>query len=468
MTLPPFGVDFLRDAMTHSESALFISRKNAKSAIIAVYLLGRLVGPLRTAGYRAGVVSIDREKASELWRQCSEIAVASGLEGLTFRKSIPRSIVGPSGTVDILSADASAGHASGFDDAIVDELGKMKERDRGLINGMRSSVSARGGRFIALSILGDSPFPREILERQHDPAVCVHLYKADDDAELDDPVQWEKGNPALGTIKSLKHMEDGSRRALLSPLDQNDFKAEELNIPVDPARQLIVAMTDWKKCIVPADDMPPRAGGCIIGLDVGGASSMTSAVILWPESGRLECYGAFGDDPPLHLRAQGDRIPYMEMLQAGELTMYTGQVTPATPFIYDLAARLQGETILAIGSDRYRDRETIQAIKRAGVNWPPVDFRPFGHGKDGSEAIRCFQRLVLAQPPRVRIQHPSMLLTSAIADSKITYNEQNFEGLDKARQVGRIDALSAAIVAAFLASPYIDQPDRPKLRSFTL
>ena len=32
MTLPPYLVDFLRDALTHSESALLIGRKNAKSA----------------------------------------------------------------------------------------------------------------------------------------------------------------------------------------------------------------------------------------------------------------------------------------------------------------------------------------------------------------------------------------------------------------------------------------------------
>ena len=50
LELPPYGVDFLRDALTVPESLLSIARKNAKSAIIAVYLLGRLVGPLRYQG----------------------------------------------------------------------------------------------------------------------------------------------------------------------------------------------------------------------------------------------------------------------------------------------------------------------------------------------------------------------------------------------------------------------------------
>ena len=58
--------EFVRDALTHREAFLCISRKNAKSAIVAAYLLARLVGPLRTPGYRAGVCSVNREKAGEL------------------------------------------------------------------------------------------------------------------------------------------------------------------------------------------------------------------------------------------------------------------------------------------------------------------------------------------------------------------------------------------------------------------
>ncbi len=62
LALPDYGVEFIRDALTHRESFLCIGRKNAKSAIVAVYLLGQLVGPLRVPGYRAGVCSVNKEK----------------------------------------------------------------------------------------------------------------------------------------------------------------------------------------------------------------------------------------------------------------------------------------------------------------------------------------------------------------------------------------------------------------------
>ena len=79
---------------------------------------------------------------------------------------------------NILAADASAGHSSGYDLALVDEIGLLKERDRSLISGLRSSVSAKGGKFVSLSVRGSGPFIPEILKRRGDPALRVHLYEA--------------------------------------------------------------------------------------------------------------------------------------------------------------------------------------------------------------------------------------------------------------------------------------------------
>ena len=85
---------------------------------------------------------------------------------LEFRKSpAPGHIRTPDGsTAEFLSADKSSGHSSGFDIVIVDELGLMGERD--LVAGMRTATSARNGRFIALSIRGQSPLLEEMLERR--------------------------------------------------------------------------------------------------------------------------------------------------------------------------------------------------------------------------------------------------------------------------------------------------------------
>ena len=66
--IPAYGEAFLRDAMADDcrEALLCLGRKNAKSAIVAVLVLGYLAGPLKRAGFRAGVASISKEKAGEL------------------------------------------------------------------------------------------------------------------------------------------------------------------------------------------------------------------------------------------------------------------------------------------------------------------------------------------------------------------------------------------------------------------
>ena len=83
------------------------------------------------------------------------IAEASGLHGLRFLRSpAPGRVESDYGAVDILSSDSTSGAAAGFDLACFDELGLTGPRDRELVNSLRSSVSARNGRFLSLSVRG--------------------------------------------------------------------------------------------------------------------------------------------------------------------------------------------------------------------------------------------------------------------------------------------------------------------------
>ena len=117
--------------------------------------------------------------------QVASIALASGLErAVTIRKSpYPGKIESATGTLETLSADRTAGQASGFDLVIVDETGLMPERSRELLAGLRSSVSAKGGRIVHISVRGDSPLFAEILSN---PATLAHVYAAPDDCAVDD------------------------------------------------------------------------------------------------------------------------------------------------------------------------------------------------------------------------------------------------------------------------------------------
>ena len=220
MALPGFALDFLRAGWSAHESALSVARKNAKSAVCAVLALGYLAGPLRVPGWRGAIASVSKEKAAELRGQVAAIAEASGLDIRIRRAPYPGKIESATGTLEVLSSDRTAGHSSSFDLVIVDETGLMPERARELLAGLRSSVSAKGGRILHISVRGDSPLFAEVLAN---PATVAHQFSAPDGCTIDDESAWEAANPALGTIK------------------QRGYMAHEVNRNLDPIRPAVFA-----------------------------------------------------------------------------------------------------------------------------------------------------------------------------------------------------------------------------------
>ena len=462
MALPIFALDWLAEALAPDakKSLLSVARKNAKSAIIATYLLCRLAGPLAYPGYRAGVCSVSKPKAGELKRQMQEIAEASGLEGLRFMRSpAPGRVEAPGGTVEILAADESSGHASGFDDAIVDELGLLEERHRALVNGMVSATSAKNGRFLSISIQGAAPFTRELIEQRNAPGIVVHHYAAPDGCDLDDLDAWRAANPGLGTIKSMDYMRQQAADALAIPANQSFFRAHDLNQPVAPDQQTIIPLSDWLAC----EGQAERRGPVVIGLDLGGTRSMCALVAYWLETGRLEAWGAFGDNPTLAARGKADGVggDYEALHKRGELWTYPGRVTPVDLFLADCMTRLHGQRVVAAGADRYRQGEALDALE-AGLAaareqgtpakpWP-MSWRGTGAGKhaQGTADVRAFQRRAAMRQISWLPGHA--LMAQAIGETKLRLDPAGNPALDKARgNKSRIDAVQAAVIACGLA-----------------
>ena len=457
MALPDFAVDFLRAGWDAHESALAIARKNAKSAICAVLALGFLVGPLRQPGWRGAVASVSAEKANELRQQVEAIALASGLEGLRFRRApYPGKVESATGSLEILSSDRTAGHSSSFDLVIVDECGLLAERARELLAGLRSSVSAKGGRAIHISVKGDSPLYAEVL---NNPAVVSRVYAAPDECAIDDEDAWRAANPGLGTIKSRAYMRNEVERIRGAPGDEPSFRAFDLNQALSPTREMIFSPDDLRGCFV--EDLPPRAGPAYLGFDFGEATSATAAAAVWPATGRLETWMAFGDNPPLAKRAKRDDAPYVEMERRGELRLYPGRVVNVGAFLADVQADLAGVRVAAAAADGYKDSEVRDVLDKAALRWP-IQFRRVGAGKDGGRDVRSLQRLVLN---RRLAMLPNLSLVTAISKSTLRRDGNGNPGLDRATSRGRIDVLSSGVIAAGLAAPAFDRPKRRALRS---
>ena len=468
MKLPGYGISFLRDVFRPGirEGLLCVARKNAKSSVVAVWLLAHLVGPVRRFGWRCGVVSTSKVKAGELKRLAEGIAIASNLRGLQFRRSpAPGRIESAWGVVDILAADSNAGAAAGFDLAIVDELGLLKERDRDLIASMRSSVSARDGRFVSLTVHGGAPFVPEILERRGDPGLVIHLFQASAKARLDDESAWHASNPGIKLgIKSLGYMRGEARRVAITTSDQSSFRALDMNRPSTPSTELLVSVDDFLDC--ETKDLPPRDGPAFVGVDLGSSASMSAAVCYWPKSHRMETWCAFPGTPALGERGSADGVGnlYTRAAELGELMTLPGRIVPVHDFLAGVLDALQGADVQSIGADRFRKAEAIGAFESANVPWRRV-WRGTGASAtaDGSFDCRSFQSAIVEG--RIKLL-PSVLFPSAIGSCTLRRDVGGNPSIHKARSISRIDLCSAAVIATGLAQLHGSRPSREVVFSF--
>ena len=450
--LGKWQTDFLNQVFSQEqfvrEGVLCVARKNGKTGLIAALTLAYLAGPLNRPQWRCVVCSVKAELAKELRHQIMDIATASGIDGLELRVSpTPGHVLGQNGTrVDFLAADKSSGHAVGADLALVDELGLLEERNRGLVNALFTSISGRNGKFLGISIMGHGPFIPEIRDRSDLHSVIYHEYAATNTEKLDDVEQWHKANPGLTDgIKSVDYMRDAAIRASRSPSNTNDFLAFDLNLPREPEREPFCTPPQWARCVVV--EMPPRHGPAYVGIDLGGSSSMTASAVYWPKSGRLEAWGAFPDIPPIEERARTDQVgdAYKRMMREQALWALPGRTTPVEQFLEKLLEELQGYPVAAFAADRYRQSEAMQAIEQAGLSWR-ADWRGQGF-LDGSEDVRNAKKMLLNR--KLAVQR-STLIEHAISESSIIYDPAGNPKLDKARHRGRIDALSAVVLALSL------------------
>ena len=458
MALPAFAESFLRAGWGAHESGLSVARKNSKSACCAILALGYLVGPLRVPGWHGAIASVSKEKAAELRNQVAAIVAASGLDrDVRIRRSpYPGVVESSTGTLEVLSSDRTAGHSSSFDLVVVDETGLMPDRARELLAGLQSSVSAKGGRIVHISVRGDSLLFGEVLDN---PATVAHVYAAPDGCAIDDQAAWAAANPGLGTIKQTAYMaHEVNRIRSGAPADEPSFRAFDLNQNLSPVREMILSPDDLRACF--AAELPPRDGPCFLGLDFGEATSSTAACAIWPGSGRVETWMAFGDMPALADRARRDSAPYVEMERRGELRTYPGRIVRPEQFLADLKTDLTGCKVAAAAADSYKDSEVKDFLDRAAVRWP-IEFRRVGSGKDGGADVRAFQRLV---HQRKLAMAENLSLVTAITKSTLRRDGNGNPAIDRAKATGRIDVLSATVIAAGLAEPAFDRPARRRLR----
>lgn len=89
--------------------------------------------------------------------------------------------------IEVLSSDKNADHSTSYDLVCMDELGLFEDRSRELVMSVRSSVSAKDGRTVSISIRGFSDMLTELENRGKLQSTYVQIHEPKDPAcRLDD------------------------------------------------------------------------------------------------------------------------------------------------------------------------------------------------------------------------------------------------------------------------------------------
>ena len=460
LRLASYQKQFIRGAFAKgvNVACLSIGRGNAKTAISAGIALGHLMGEIeaqpkreiifaarnrdqaRTAfGFLVGFIEGLPEEEQEAFtiRRGSKLEVETEANGGGLARVIAadgKSILGGAPTLAILDERAAweSGKGDDLENAILSGLGK---RDgRALIISTSAPDDAN-----TFSRWLDEPPPNTYVQ-EHRPSPGL----PPDDLEsllIANPGAKEGIGPTPDWLVAQARRaiaRGGSALSSFRNLNRNERVASD-------DRSVLLTFDEWVACEVSPDDLPERDGPVILGIDLGGSRSMSAAALYWPETGRLECVGAFPSNPNLADRGQADGVSgrYVEMADRGELSVLGENTVPPGLWLSEIVKLADGADISCIVGDRFRHAEFSEAMQSAGLDRVPFIWRGFGW-KDGSEDIERFRRALFDGEI---LTTPSLLLRSAFSDAITLVDPANNHKLAKARSLGRIDAAAAAVLA---------------------
>lgn len=466
-TLDDWQVEFLRLAFDPgiTEAGISLARKNGKTGLIAAVVLWHL---LNREDWNYSITSEDAKFARRMRDSIYNTAAASGYGEVVemFKTPPPGRIVNESRRSEgyhLPGNKGISGEGEDVDLAIVDEAGLLPESSRSLWNTQHSSLSARDGLFIALGTQKTGPMFAEMRERKNMNHVAFRIYETPEHYALDDPEGWRLANPSLGTIKSERNLAARAATVLETPADQNDFRIDELNQPIEPKAAYILDLSDVQRMM--KRDPLERSGPCILGVDLGGSTSMSAISAFWPYVQRLEIYGCFPRLPNLQNREQRDAAKgvYLKAHSDGDLIVRGEYESNIPEFLTYVLEQLQGEHILCIGFDRFRVNNLREALVLAGLQHLRQAARGTGGQKvsDASDDIRAFQHF--AREGNLNVGRGLGLLVSALRYTRLKPDGSNNFSIIKDADNHRTDPVSASVIACGLGRPFakniIPSPD---------
>ena len=467
--LAPYQKQFIDGALAPGVNVgvLSVGRGNGKSTLSAALALGELLGAWSNAAEREVLIAAKTQQQAQIcWHYVASFIRLMPDEiqaAITIRRQ-PRFEIqfddenGPH-MLRAISADGKSALGTSPTLAILDERGHWPlaqgdELEAALLTGL----SKRDGKALIISTSASSDaHPFSLWLDREAPGVYRQEHRPEPGLPPDDVASLIEANPGTkyGIGPSLDRLKADAALALErggSALSRFRLLSRNERVQEDN-RDILLSLDDWLGC--ESEELPPREGPCVIGLDLGGSASMSAASYFWPDTGRLECFGTFPGNPSLEIRGQNDAVGdlYCQMHARRELFVMGDRTVPIVEWIESVLRRAVAENVVAIVADRFKHSEIGEALEKAG-NRAPIIWRGMGF-KDGSEDVERLRRHVF--DGRVK-SGESYLLRHAFAESVVLTDPAGNCKPAKGRAMGRIDAACSTMLAVAEGARILSRP----------
>lgn len=464
MRLDEFQKDFIKRVYDNPHGTrraiLSIARKNGKSGLIAALVLAHIAGPEARVNSQIVSGAQSRDQAALVFNLASKMVnLNPTLAKLVRIVPSGKRLIGLTRNVEYRALAAEGKTAHGLSPAVVvfDELGQVRGAKDDFVEALETAQGAYDDG-LQLVISTQAPTDADLLSiwiddalRSEDPHTVCAIYRADEDADLSDPEQWAKANPALGTFRSRPELEQAADKAQRMPAFESSFRNLYLNQRVNMVAAFVSPLV-WKQ----GNEAPGEFDGAVYGgLDLSATTDLTALVLTCRNGGLLNVQAHFWmPQDSVTEASRRDRAPYDLWVKEGLL-----RTTPGKVIDYDFVARDMGQitagmNIARIAFDRWRMDRMKGALERQAVELP---LEPFGQGYVSmSPALDALEADLLNGVVR-HGGHPvlAMCAANAVALPDPAGNRK----LDKSKATGRIDGLQALAMAegveAMFAEPEV-------------
>ena len=354
-------------------------------------------------------------------------------------------------SVRVIGCDPKRGHGIQPKLIIADEISQW---EAGQLTRMLAALKTSRGKIEGSKMLwlgtrpstADHPFQRAL--DGHGTGLQL-TYAAPLDAPPFWRRTWKRANPGLDVLPDLEAtIREEAQDARVDPDALASFRALRLNQGVPDTERLVLLDAEaWRRAgrLGPPD--ADERGGHVLGIDLGTSAAM-SAAAAYHRDGRLEAMAVFPEVPGLAERGLTDGVGrlYLGMAERGELLVRGRRVADISALLTEALTRWGRPS--AVVCDRWRAAELTEHLE--ALRFPTAALVIRGAGfKDGAQDVRDFRRAVLGDLVRPA---ESLLLTSAMAEARVTSDPAGNAKLSKGSQGGRRqrardDAAAAAILA---------------------